>query len=134
MKVIKRLVNLFVELREMRDLISNQIPHFPEYVFDVDQETFKVKIVEVVDYEIKFEFTRINVDYKLYPCCLILNNRRSSLRIYSYTKLYDGVYPFYQIDYHLLGDPVMLSLSHQIIPIYGIEAECISALVKYLKE
>lgn len=118
----------------MRDLITNQIPHFPEYVFDVDQETFKVNLVAAIDNEIKFEFVRKNNVFHLYPCCLILNNNRSRLKIYSYTKFHDGVYPSYQIDYHLLDDPVMLSLSYQIIPIYGIEAECISALVKHLKE
>lgn len=135
MKVTIRLANLFVSLMEMRDLV-NQIPHFHDYNFVINGKSFTVSQKDRRCDQIKFEFTKKGEELRLYPCCILFDTVRNLATIYSYVKLVDGRYPFYKIPYKDLDDVVMLSLSksNQDIDLYGLEAECIDALIKYLKE
>ena len=134
---INRLVkNLFVALKELRDLvINNQIPQLNHIQLDLQEQCFDVKILRP-DFTdgIRFELLRKNNNFNLYPCCVIFGNYEETIELFSYVKLINGKYPYYKLSYQSLDDIIMLSLSNQDISLFGIESECISALVTLFLE
>ena len=128
--------NLFVALKELRDLvIDNQIPQLNHIQLNLQEQCFDVKIFlpDFID-GIKFEFLRKNNRFNLYPICIIFRYSEKTIELFSYVKIINGKYPYYELSYQSLDDTTMLSLSNQDISLFGIESECISALVTLFLE